>query len=1023
MFYGAFLYGGSLVRLRNGRVIATTKEGPVYILNTEKLAVERTIESAFAGEGVPIGFPRSVRCFSQGFLIGGSKGGLSLWEKVDSDNAGHSEFNVLVTTFGGRRSPIATIDINATEQSILLGFENGDIGTCSVTMLFLQNDEMKKGVFEVTFVANGFHSGPVSGLAVAMQRPIAVTCCSTDCSVRVWNYASKTCDLAKVFLGDEPVSVTLSPFGYLVSIGFTEKLRLFHILSGQLLPFREFGMRSVRAQAFSHGGHLLAAATGKMVVVIAVASLKKVATLRAHSGTVTSLAWSNSDDVLSTCGSEGCIYEWWTNSWSRMRDTVLRNAELQCLSYDSSQRLVVHGKDESKGSFLLQISEDGKRQQVQVKHGLFPSILHPQCNNTVMFAGTTHGSVWICPQPIEAGPHAEFGLHSAACRHLCLTADSKTLISAGDDGSVFVTSVQGMSSSDLFDRDAEAMDLKMADVMMLKRNEVQVQQETIENLQREVYSLQKDLKENIDVLHREYQQKMFEVGSKQRVEIEELQRRYEALRDASASKEKEALRVIKHMEATHVTTADQLETLYEKKIAYEADRYVQLQLESQQTQAEQSVVLARFTADYETKLKDLSTTMEARLSEKELENAKLKDMIAFLQQRTQTMIDQEQGEHEADMDKLKEAQNREMHSQKKLANHLRREQDALLRGLDLMEKDKEKVATEQREADQTIWELRSRVDELTRAVECLKREKKERETTMQEKERKIADYKTKVSTLKKFKHVLDFRLREVSESLQPKDLQIQQLKAQLVEVEGEFEKQLAEQTDLEHELEARSQRIAALSSDLKKQQLAGADKAALIRKFTDDLYNLVDKVETRRWPEAIRALYHEYVAQERSRFTQEDLDSMAELERQMRLMEKKVTALSMRSERQDTNCKTDIQKKSEENSLLIVELNGLRKENKSLKTGVRLLEGKVRSLETAQKRALARPPREETVSLPAADQKRVFSARSRPGSGARGGSPGLHKGLPSVSRMTPEDKNKLANLQVKAEMNAQTVGY
>lgn len=44
--------------------------------------------------------------------------------------------------------------------------------------------------------------------------------------------------------------------------------------------------------------------------------MEKVASLRAHSDTVTVLAWAL-DSTLCTCGADGTVYEWQGNTWQR----------------------------------------------------------------------------------------------------------------------------------------------------------------------------------------------------------------------------------------------------------------------------------------------------------------------------------------------------------------------------------------------------------------------------------------------------------------------------------------------------------------------------------------------------------------------------------------------------------------------------------------------------------------------------------------------------------------------------------
>jgi hypothetical protein len=51
----------------------------------------------------------------------------------------------------------------------------------------------------------------------------------------------------------------------------------------------------------------------------------------------------------------------------------------------------------------------------------------------------------------------------------------------------------------------------------------------------------------------------------------------------------------------------------------------------------------------------------------------------------------------------------------------------------------------------------------------------------------LADFKAKVIELEKNRHVMAFRTSEMRSSLEPKEDQIEQLKLELMKLEGEFE--------------------------------------------------------------------------------------------------------------------------------------------------------------------------------------------------------------------------------------------
>jgi hypothetical protein len=49
------------------------------------------------------------------------------------------------------------------------------------------------------YLYNGFHSGPITSLDICLQRPLFVTACKSDSTIRIWNYLHLKCDLAKKF--------------------------------------------------------------------------------------------------------------------------------------------------------------------------------------------------------------------------------------------------------------------------------------------------------------------------------------------------------------------------------------------------------------------------------------------------------------------------------------------------------------------------------------------------------------------------------------------------------------------------------------------------------------------------------------------------------------------------------------------------------------------------------------------------------------------------------------------------------
>merc|ERR1712151_696442 len=228
-------------------------------------------------------------------------------------------------------------------------------------------------------------------------------------------------------------------------------------------------------------------------------------------------------------------------------------------------------------------------------------------------------------------------------------------------------------------------------------------------------------------------------------------------------------------------------------------------------------------------------------------------MGAFTEHRFQSMLDQESNEYEAEIGETKMQSHQELKQQQQIEIKLKKEQEALLKGLEMMEKDRARVEKEQHEAEQTIFAVKAQSEELTRTVNSLKDERKERANTLRDKEMKIESYKVKVNTLKKFKHVLDESLLKVTESMQPKDRRIAQLNEHLRELEGEFERQLTEQRNIEATIEQKSQQIDVLTNEGREIEDAIKEKDRVITRFTQDVYNLVvENTDVKSWPSEIR---------------------------------------------------------------------------------------------------------------------------------------------------------------------------
>ncbi|CAK0835986.1 unnamed protein product [Prorocentrum cordatum] len=224
------------------------------------------------------------------------------------------------------------------------------------------------------------------------------------------------------------------------------------------------------------------------------------------------------------------------------------------------------------------------------------------------------------------------------------------------------------------------------------------------------------------------------------------------------------------------------------------------------------------------------------------------------------MLEQDGAENEQELRDLDAQHRQEMEDRRADEYRLKKEQDMLLRGLDIKEKERERFLREQAESTDMHAQLRSEAESLQRDVGRLKVEQREREMSLKEKELDIGHYKSKVNTLNKFKMVLASKLREVELSLQPKDDKIEELTAQLRELEAEFENQLNSQKEMEASLKGRKDECDRLRAEGVRLREEAQRKNRAIDRFHDALEKLVcGEQDVRRWPAGIKAIYAEHV--------------------------------------------------------------------------------------------------------------------------------------------------------------------
>uniref|UniRef100_H3CPL1 Cilia and flagella associated protein 57 n=1 Tax=Tetraodon nigroviridis TaxID=99883 RepID=H3CPL1_TETNG len=350
----------------------------------------------------------SVVSFSRGFACSLGSGRICLFVKNENDSFTRSrDIWIPADPYSNDPGPsdnqdIESMCVSPAEETLAVSTDRGQLYSISLSAVAV--DQEKAAYLDL--LAQSFHSKAITGLSVCIRKPIVATS-SLDCCVRIWNYETKTVDLCKEFQ-EEAFSVALHPTGLFILVGFLDKLRLMNLLISDIRIFKEFTVRGCRECAFSNGGHMFAAVSGNVIHIYS-PSFENILNLKGHSGKVRSVAWSPDDGGLVSCGMDGAVYEWNTQSGKRASECVLKTCSYTGVVFSSDCKTILAvGTDAT----LKEIQDCQVLREVSADEGTYTSVAVSH-SGRVVFAGNANGSVTAIKYPLPM--QKEWITHQAHC--------------------------------------------------------------------------------------------------------------------------------------------------------------------------------------------------------------------------------------------------------------------------------------------------------------------------------------------------------------------------------------------------------------------------------------------------------------------------------------------------------------------------------------------------------------------------------------------------------------------------------
>ncbi|XP_048168844.1 cilia- and flagella-associated protein 57 isoform X2 [Corvus hawaiiensis] len=798
----------------------------------------------------------AVAAYSKGFACSPSPGVVLLFEK-NEEKEGYEEsqevwlpqdlFSTEPKKSG--RQDITCICFSPSEETMVVSTNKNQL--YMFTMFSTKLIREKTSYF--AYMNFSLHSNSITGLDMCTWKPILATC-SLDRSVRIWNYKTNTLELCKEYQ-EEAYTVSLHPTGLFCLVGFFDKLRFISLLYEDMRIFKEFAVKKCRECSFSNGGHLFAAVNGNVIQIYSSITFENVTNLKGHTGKVHAIKWSADDTKFVSCDTHGAVYEWNLLTGKKESECVLKTCIYSSISltYDAKIIFAV-GSDQT----LKEISESSIQQEVPAYDVVYTTVAVSR-SGSMIFVGTSLGTIRAMKYPLTLKKgFNEYQAHAGAVTKMTITNDDQFLLTASEDGCIFIWKVHDKEGGGL----KGEQELQYAEEVLIMRSDIDEKTQAILDLQICVKDLQteSDYELRLKDMYCEGKIKALEENFAQ--EVDSLKTKHQILQEEKEKQELQHQVQLSELMDQQAREVQRLESDSSQKLLMENEKYQELQVKSQNMEEE-----------YEKQLHNLEESKSKAVAElKEHYEKKLKDKAVLLEEAKKNMKKQIQAQEEMekqiyeDADKeileIKDKYERELLEEKESNIQLKGEIGVLNKRLNSLQKelkDRNRDIEEMRLEQQKLQDI---IKSLEKEITALKTEVKERTDTILEKEKHIYDLKMKNQELQNFKFVLSYRIEEFKKQIESRENHIETMKKQIDEMEDELEQFRKESTELKMNITQLQQKQKATAREVHREMEKKQNMETLIKRFKSDLHNCVSFIDdSKKMKDRIRELYTKYVHQ------------------------------------------------------------------------------------------------------------------------------------------------------------------
>ncbi|CDS41242.1 WD repeat containing protein 65 [Echinococcus multilocularis] len=800
----------------------------------------------------------------------------------------------------------------------------------SVDATVAEEEEKCIAVDYFRLMTQSFHEGKIVGLDICSRKPLIATC-STDHTVRIWNFETTKLELYKEF-AEEAYSIALHPLGHFVLVGFSDKLRLMNLLIDDIRTFKEFPIRGCKECAFSNGGHLFAAVQGNNIQLYSSTSFVLVNTLKAHNGKIRCLLWSTDDNKLISCGMDGAVYEWDPYTGKRVNENVMKSCSYSCVTAtEDAKTSYAVGSDRK----VKEITDSTITLEVDSEDMLLTTIALSR-SGRILICGGQEGHVRSYRFPFSNhNIWEDYVGHCDSILKMRITLNDEYLVTVSNDSSIMVWVLQERDTRNV----KIERDVLWAEEVLITRSDLEEKNMGMLELRTRVDELKMENEYQLRLKDMNYSERIKELTEKFIKEMEALRVKNQTLQlekdreEARHSEEKQEIMEL------HSRELKELEITSSQQMSLEVEKNAELQEKAQKMQESYESQIAEMTTAKEKMLEELTTFFETKLNEKTqlMEGLKKENR----EQVTEHEVTKRLIEEDADKEilDLKTQYERRLREERELIARLRGESGIMQKKFASLQKEIDEHMEELKKSHGETQKLNNVIRGQDRDIQGLKKEIQERDETIQDKEKRIYDLKKKNQELEKYKFVLSYKIAELKKQIEPRENDIRNYKEQIQEMESELERFNQQNGALDLSIEELKEKLKSTVGELKAERQLRRNIQATVRRFRIDLYNVVGKIqEPKALKESIVELYKKHIQSDVVSEVTLNEEMQREFARQRDHLERTLAGVRKKLAKDTVIHKSEFVRIMHENMYLIEEINKLRVELRNSRHRVRDLE-------------------------------------------------------------------------------------